>query len=110
MESTLAGCASDLFSETTAAAAYCAIMNPDCSPPLFVKNGGSPSFKCGLTSRSILRSAISASSAAQTDRWSIGSATGWPWKFPPEITRSSSAKISGLSVAELISIFSFSTI
>jgi hypothetical protein len=31
-------------------------------------------------------------------------ANGWPWKFPPEIISSSSTKILGLSVTELISV------
>ena len=31
--STEAGCASDLFSEASAAAVTCAIMNPELSPP-----------------------------------------------------------------------------
>ncbi len=43
IESTLAGCASTLFSETSDAATYCGIMNPELSPPSSTRNGGKPS-------------------------------------------------------------------
>ena len=41
-ESTDAGCASDLFSEASAAAVTCAIMKPELTPPSSTRNGGSP--------------------------------------------------------------------
>jgi hypothetical protein len=41
-ESTLAGWARDLFSEASAAAVTCAIMNPEFTPLAEVRNGGSP--------------------------------------------------------------------
>ena len=41
-ESTLAGCASSLFSEASAAAVTCAIMNPEFTPPSLTRNGGRP--------------------------------------------------------------------
>src|SRR5581483_11358287 len=63
IESTLAGCASTLFSLTSDAATYCGIMNPELSPPSVVRKGGSPPERLGLTSRSTRRSAIFASSA-----------------------------------------------
>jgi hypothetical protein len=40
-ESTLAGCASDLFSEASAAAVTCAIMKPEFTPLAEVRKGGS---------------------------------------------------------------------
>ena len=40
--STDAGCASDLFSEASAAAVTCAIMKPELTPPSWTRNGGSP--------------------------------------------------------------------
>ena len=40
--STLAGCASVLSSDASAAAVTCAIMKPDWSPPCRVRKGGSP--------------------------------------------------------------------
>jgi hypothetical protein len=45
-----------------------------------------------------------ASSDKATARKSIGKAIGSPWKFPAEITRSSSTKTVGLSVTLLISV------
>ena len=42
MESTLAGCASTLFSDTSAAAVYCAIMNPEFRPESATRNAGRP--------------------------------------------------------------------
>jgi hypothetical protein len=54
------------------------------------------------------RSEMFPSSAIAIPRKSIANAMGCPWKFPPEITFPLSAKMSGLSVAELISINSFS--
>ncbi len=41
-ESTDAGCASDLFSEASAAAVTCAIMKPELTPPSSTRNGGRP--------------------------------------------------------------------
>jgi len=44
MESTLAGWASALFSETSAAWRYWTIMSPDSSPGFTARNGGRPLF------------------------------------------------------------------
>ena len=102
MESTTAGDASILFSDTSAAAVYWAIIMPELSPPCSVKNGGNPD-SCGLTILSVRRSDMEASSDVAMPRKSMAMATGSPWKLPPEITSSSSGKTRGLSVAEFIS-------
>ena len=52
-----------MFSLTSAAATYCGIMNPELSPPSWVRNAGRPSDSDGLTSRSTRRSEMDASSA-----------------------------------------------
>src|SRR5690606_42158353 len=49
MESTDAGCANVLFSDTKLAALYCKIIAPDSSPGFALKNAGNPSFNCGFT-------------------------------------------------------------
>ena len=64
--STLAGCASVLSSEVSAAAVTCAIISPDCSPPWRVRNAGRP-LLAGLTSRS---------DAPFADRGELGQADG----------------------------------
>ena len=107
IESTLAGCASNLFSDTSAAALYCTIINPELTPPDSTKNAGRP-LRDGLTILSSLLSEISAISARAIPRKSKASATGCPWKLPPEIPSSDSGKIKGLSVTEFISISTFS--
>ena len=43
IESTEAGWQSTLFSETSAAAVYCGIINPEFSPVSFIRKTGSPS-------------------------------------------------------------------
>src|SRR5574339_427606 len=55
--STLAGCASVLSSDVSAAAVTCAIISPDCRPPWRVRNAGRP-LLAGLTNRSERRSLI----------------------------------------------------
>ena len=55
------GCTSTLFSDTSAAAVQCAIMNPEWKPPFLTKNAGKP-LKSGLHKRSILRSEMDANS------------------------------------------------
>ena len=102
MLSTLAGCASTLFSETSAAAEYCTIMKPEQTPPCGVRKAGSAEY-AGFTSLSMRRSETFASSASAIFKKSKGSAMGWPWKLPPEMPALSSLKMSGLSVTELIS-------
>ena len=52
------------------------------------------------------RSEILPSSASAMARKSIARAIGCPWKLPAETTISSSGKIVGLSVGELISVSS----
>ena len=104
IESTLAGWASTLFSETSAADTYWGIMNPELSPPSTVRKAGSPSERVGLTIRSVRRSEIDASSATAIASESSANATGSPWKFPFETSMSSSTSTSGLSVAAFSSI------
>jgi hypothetical protein len=52
-----------LFSETRLAAVYCAIINPELSPPSLTRNGGSPRDLSFETRRKKRRSLIAASSA-----------------------------------------------
>ena len=63
IESTEAGCARTLHSETRPAAVTCAIMRPEWSPPSRTRNAGR-SESAGLTSFSMRRSEIEARSAA----------------------------------------------
>ena len=68
MESTLAGLASRLFSETMAAWAYWAIIKPESTPGSAARKGGRPWERAGSSSRSVRRSAIEPRSAAQMAR------------------------------------------
>ena len=80
-------------------------MKPELSPSSrATRNGGNPSERLGLTSRSVRRSLMFASSAQAIARQSSPIATGWPWKLPFETISSSSRRTSGLSVAALTSI------
>ena len=88
-----------MFSETSDAATYCGIMKPLFSPPSVVRNAGSPSERFGLTSRSMRRSEMLASSDTAIASASSANASGWPWKLPFETSASSSTSTSGLSVA-----------
>ena len=72
MESTEAGWAKTLFSETSAAAVYWLIIYPELRPLSATKKGGSP-LKAGLTSRSIRRSEMFANSAKAMPRKSRAS-------------------------------------
>ena len=63
IESTEAGCASTLHSETRAAAVTCAIMSPEFKPPSSTRKAGS-SERAGFTSFSMRRSEIEARSVA----------------------------------------------
>ena len=64
IESTVAGWASTLFSETSAAAVYCAIMKPGVRGPRSRGQERRQAFdRAGLSSRSMRRSQMSASSA-----------------------------------------------
>ena len=98
----LAGMASVRDSATSDAAVICTIMKPDESPGSRVRKAGSPWDRSGFTSRSTRRSAIACSVVSAIARKSSACATGWPWKFPPEIT-SPSGNTSGLSVEALSS-------
>ena len=82
-------------------------MNPELTPPFGVRNAGSPLY-AGLTRRSIRLSATLANSDSAIFKKSKLRAIGCPWKFPPEIPALSSLKMIGLSVTELISIFTCS--
>jgi hypothetical protein len=68
IESTLAGFASRLSSETTAAWVYCAIMCPESTPGSSARNGGRPWLRALSRNRSVRRSAIDATSAATIAR------------------------------------------
>src|SRR5690606_41047038 len=69
-ESTDAGWARILFSDTSAAALTWAIMKPELSPLCGAKNGGSPLDSAGLTSCSMRRSLMLASSARSEEHTS----------------------------------------
>ena len=71
IESTLAGWARVLLSETSAAAVTCAIMRPEWSPPSRARKAGRPE-RAGFTSRSVRRSLMAPSSAAAIARRSRG--------------------------------------
>jgi len=75
IESTEAGWAMTLFSETREAAAYWAIMNPELSPPSSTRNAGSPE-SWGFTNRSMRRSEILANSAMAIPKKSQARARG----------------------------------
>ena len=68
MESTDAGTASRLSSETIPAAAYCAIMRPESTPTSCARNGGRPWLRAGSRARSVRRSEIDATSATAMAR------------------------------------------
>ncbi len=88
--STLAGCASDLFSEASAAAVTCAIMKPEFSPGCSTRNGGRPDSVESISS-AIRRSDSAPISAIASASMSAAKATGSAWKLPPEITSPASA-------------------
>ena len=99
IESTDAGFASRLSSETIAAWVYCAIMWPLSTPGSSARNGGSPWLRALSRNRSVRRSLIEATSAATIARKSSTYATGAPWKLPLDSTLFSSASTTGLSTA-----------
>ena len=101
-ESTLAGCAIDLFSLASAAAVTWAIMKPLFSPASAVRNGGRRETPASM-SIAMRRSAIAPTSAIAQAIASQASATGSAWKLPPEIIMPSSGKTSGLSVTAFAS-------
>ena len=74
-ESTDAGCASDLFSDASAAAVTCAIMKPELTPPSFTRNGGS-SDRFVSISNAMRRSDSAPVSASTSARLSAANATG----------------------------------
>ena len=82
-ESTDAGCASDLFSEASAAAVTCAIMKPELTPPSSTRNGGRPDRLVSISS-AMRRSDSAPISAIASARLSAANATGSAWKLPPE--------------------------
>ena len=95
-ESTDAGCASDLFSDASAAAVTCAIMKPEFTPPSSTRNGGRPDRLASISS-AMRRSDSAPISAIASARLSAANATGSAWKLPPERISSLSANTSGLS-------------
>ena len=74
-ESTDAGCASDLFSEASAAAVTCAIMKPELTPPSSTRNGGRPERSVSIIS-AMRRSDSAPISAIASARLSAAKATG----------------------------------
>ena len=98
IESTEAGCASDLHSETSDAAVYCTSMKPEFSPlpcdqergqavvPLRIQQPVEPAFADRAPAHTVASASVSSATA-----------TGWPWKLPPERTSSSSGSTIGLS-------------
>ena len=105
IESTLAGWASVLFSETSAAAVTWAIMKPELRPAFSTRNGGSPE-KASLVSFSMRRSEIDAQ-LGERDGQEVG---GERHRLAVEVAAREQlvrpappAKTSGLSVAEFIS-------
>ena len=99
IESTEAGTARRLSSETMPAAAYCAIMSPESTPTSSARNGGSPLLRVRSSARSVRRSEMDATSATAIARKSSTYATGAPWKFPFDSTRPSEVT-TGLSTAD----------
>ena len=75
IDSTEAGTERIRFSATSAAAVYCATMNPEFMPASFVRKGGSP-LVWPLVSRSMRLSLMSASSATAIVATSSAIATG----------------------------------
>ena len=75
MESTLQGTAIALFSETSAAAVTCAIMNPELSPLFCTRNAGRPLI-FGSTSTAMRRSERLPISAMASASVSAAKATG----------------------------------
>src|SRR5262245_65847398 len=86
IESTEAGWLSVLFSETSAAAVYWASINPDRRPTSLTRNGGRPLLRWRDTRWNVLRSEMFPTSARARHAWSSATATGSPWKLPPETT------------------------
>ena len=68
IESTDAGAASRLSSETMPAEVYWAIMCPESTPGSSARNGDRPCERCVSSIRSVRRSAIEARSAAAIAR------------------------------------------
>ncbi len=89
--STLAGWASDLFSEASAAAVTCAIMKPELTPPSRTRKGGRPERPESSSSAS-RRSEMAPISLTASAMMSAAKATGSAWKLPPEITSPVSAE------------------
>ena len=101
IESTEAGVQSCLFWLTMEAAVYCAIMSPEWSPGLGLRKAGNP--RAPESNWYVRRSEMLPSSERAMARWSSARAMGCAWKLPPDRIISSSGKILGLSVTELIS-------
>ncbi len=75
IESTLAGVARCLFSDTSAAAVTCGIMKPEFNPGFGVRNAGKPE-SAGSTSIAIRRSEIEPISHTASAIMSAAKATG----------------------------------
>ena len=102
VESTERGFASALFSLISAADVTSAIISPEFRPGRGVRKAGRPKDSVGSTSSAMRRWAIEPISAMAMAIWSAASATGSPWKLPPETI--SSPITSGLSVTAFASI------
>ena len=70
-----------------------AIMNPECSPLASARKGVRPVESAGLTSCSMRRSLMLASSAVAMAARSRAMASGWPWKLPPLMMSISSVTV-----------------
>ncbi|KZE94467.1 hypothetical protein AVP42_00997 [Agromyces sp. NDB4Y10] len=98
IESTDAGTARRLSSDTMPAAVYCAIISPESTPTSCARNGGSPWLRARSRKRSVRRSLMEATSATAMARKSSTYPTGAPWKLPFDSTRPSGVS-TGLSMA-----------
>src|SRR3954447_6141083 len=98
IESTDAGTARRLSSDTSPACVYWAIMYPESTPGSWARNAGSPWLRAGSRKRSVRRSEMLARLAATIARKSRTYPSGAPWKLPLDSTRPSGVT-TGLSIA-----------
>src|SRR5690606_2652804 len=98
IESTEAGTASRLSSDTIPACVYCAIMCPESTPGSSARNAGRPWLRATSRNGSVRSSLIDAPSATGIATKSSTYPMGAPWKFPVLSTRPSTVT-TGLSTA-----------
>ena len=104
IESTAAGWASVFISETSEAAVYWQTMNPAVYLGLADEERREPVGRLRSKSRYSWRLEMDASPTVAAARESQHSATGWPWKLPPERISAVSTSTTGLSETEASSI------